>query len=371
MLKVLFIEDEPTSIETVIEELEQKIKAIKCEVKKFRNAKAFIRSFSPDIVVLDIFRGSIQENETAGLRVYESIWNERFCPIVIYSARPNDISDEVKEHPFIQLVQKGAGSEESVISHIESFLPHVEAIHEIQNNVRECMNRELKETAPRVFQAISDTDKRRDVFIRTSRRRIAAMMDQPPDEPIACWEQYLYPPVGSSLMTGDIIRKKTGDKNTPGNYFVVLTPSCDLVGSRARKPSVASVLVAYCTQVESVLRDAQVDRNTKMKRFKEKLLLVLTRGYGSLCLPLPELPGVFPYMTVELKKLELINLKLIGKGTSCKYFRVASVDSPFREMISWAYLQVTGRPGLPDRDLNDWADHIYRTVSQSDQGVDA
>src|SRR4030042_2019062 len=71
MLKILFIEDEPTSVETVIEELKQKIEGVKCKVKKFRNAKALLQSFSPDIVVLDIFKGP--ENDTAGLGVYESI----------------------------------------------------------------------------------------------------------------------------------------------------------------------------------------------------------------------------------------------------------------------------------------------------------
>ena len=76
-------------------------------------------------------------------------------------------------------------------------------------------------------------------------------------------------------------------------------------------------------------------------------------------------------MTAELKRLQLIDLKLIGENDECEYCRVASVDSPFREMITWAYLQVTGRPGLPDRDFDDWADHIYRTVNQGDRGGDA
>ncbi len=371
MLKVLFIEDEPASVETVIEELAQKFEDVKCKVKGFQGAESLLESFSPDIVILDIFRGPMADNDTAGMGVYDLIWNRHFCPLIIYSARPGDVSDEVEEHPFIKLVRKGANSEARVISHIEDFLPHVEALNQVQSNVREHVNRELKNTAPHVFRTVMETDKRRDVFVRAARRRIAAMMDQPGDEPIACWEQYLYPPVGSNLMTGDIIRRTSGDTNTPNNYFIVLTPSCDLVESGARTPSVESVLVARCAPVDSVLRDAGVDRGTQKKRFKEKLLLLLTKGYGSMCLPLPELPGVFPPMTVELKKLELIALNLIGENHGCEYCRVASVDSPFREMITWAYLQVTGRPGLPDRDFDQWANHIYGIVTQNRQGGDA
>lgn len=371
MLKVLFIEDEPASVETVVEEIKHKLRDVECKVEGFQAAESLLESFSPDIVILDIFKGPVQDHETAGLAVYDSIWNKCFCPLVIYSACPDDISEDVEEHPFIELVQKGANSEARVISHIKAFLPHVEALNQVQSSIREHVNRELKNTAPLVFQTITDTKKRKAVFVRAARRRIAAMMDQPSGETLACWEQYLYPPVGSNLMTGDIIRKKTGDTNTPENYFIVLTPSCDLVGSGARTPNIESVLVARCTKIESVLRDAGIDRHTREDRFKEKLLILLARGYGSLCLPLPELPGVFPPMTAELKNLQLIDLHLIGEGDGCEYCRVASVDSPFREMITWAYLQVTGRPGLPDRDFNQWADSIYRAVTQNDQGEDA
>ncbi len=371
MLKVLFIEDEPASVETVIEELSQKLRDVECKVEGFQEAESLLESFSPDIVILDIFKGPIADNDRVGLGIYDSIWNRRFCPLIIYSARPDDVSEEVQEHPFIQLVQKGANSEARVISHIEAFLPHVEALNQVQSSIREHVNRELKNTAPRVFQTITDTKKRRAVFVRAARRRIAAMMDQPSKETVVCWEQYLYPPVGSSLLMGDIIRKKEEDGDKAEHYSIVLTPSCDLVGTGARTPKVDKVLVARCTHIKNVLPEVSISSGTGEANFKKRLLPLLYKGYGTYCLPLPELPGVLPPMTAELKKLQLIDLNLIGEDEGCEYCRVASVDSPFREMITWAYLQVTGRPGLPDRDFDDWADHIYQTVSQGDQGGDA
>lgn len=48
----------------------------------------------------------------------------------------------------------------------------------------------------------------------------------------------------------------------------------------------------------------------------------------------------------------------IRKAEGIAFERIASVDSPFRELVTWSYLQVAGRPGLPDRDLDEWAEGI-------------
>lgn len=370
MLKVLFIDDQPESVATVVEELREKITGVQSKVEDFNEAESLLQSFLPDIVVLDIFKGQTSERDTAGLQVHEWIWNECFCPIVIYSALIDDVSKSIERHPFVELVQKGVGSESLVVSHIESFRPHVEALNAVQSDIRQHVNRELKSTAPRVFGIIGQPDKRKDVFVRAAKRRIAAMMDEPHCEQIMCWEQYLYPPVGSSLLTGDIIRKANGDGNNPADHSVVLSPSCDLESTPIREANVDKVLVASCSHIKNALREVNIDEKTKESKFKDKLLNLLRRGYGTYCVPMPELPGILPAMTLELKKLELIELNLIGDGQGYQYYRVASVDSPFREMLSWAYLQVIGRPGLPVRDFEGWADDIFKSIEEGQgQGV--
>ena len=42
------------------------------------------------------------------------------------------------------------------------------------------------------------------------------------------------------------------------------------------------------------------------------------------------------------------------------YFRVASVDSPFREQIVWAYMINSCRPGMPDRNMDLWAKELMK-----------
>jgi len=369
MLKVLFVDDEKDSVIDAKNAIEEKFQGAACQICNFRDAKKKLRSFSPDIVVLDIFKGTPQQNDTSGLNIHKFIWNDWFCPIVIYSALPDDISEDIEKHPFVQLVQKGAGSEDIVVSNVENFHPHIEALTELQNHLRILINEEMKNLAPLVFSNLDNDDKRKEFFVRSAKRRIAAMMDEPLEK-ILCWEQYLLPPVGKSLRAGDIIKSNVGDKNDPSSYRVVLTPSCDLVSEGGRIPKVDSVLVARCTNVDEMLSDMNVTSNAKLENMKKKVRSLLTRGFGNSCLPLPELPGVLPHMVANLKVLDIIKLDKIGKRGKSGYTRVVSVDSPFREMIVWAYLQISGRPGLPDRDFDDWANRICEVLKQNNQGAE-
>jgi hypothetical protein len=369
MLKILFIDDQPDSIATLKEDIEREIKDVQHETTDFEGANSVLCDFMPDVVVLDIFRGDASPHgDVAGMDNYQFIWEEWFCPIVVYSARPDDVSDKINEHPFVSTVQKGRDSESKVISCIREFLPHIEALNAIQVDIRKHVNRELQNTASTIFTQIQEEKERSNVLTRAARRRIAAMMDEPTEKPIASWEQYLCPPSGTNLLSGDIIKAREEDWKDPGSYRIILTPSCDLVKNGDRTPNVEKVLVACCTDISNILKEFGADPNTKRDRMKNGLLPFLRRGYGKFCLPLPALPGILPAMTVQLKNLELIELDRIGNNDEDEYIRVVSVDSPFREMISWAYLQITGRPGMPERDFDAWADEICDSVIPNVKG---
>jgi CTP synthase len=69
-------------------------------------------------------------------------------------------------------------------------------------------------------------------------------------------------------------------------------------------------------------------------------------------------------MSACLRDLELIPVDGIA-GDAAKYLRVASVDSPFREQIAWAFVQIAGRPAVPDRDLEGWIEEIKSQVAEA------
>ena len=194
------------------------------------------------------------------------------------------------------------------------------------------------------------------------------MMDElslsPDKTTLASWEQYLCPPVCENIQLGDILRSadKT-DKNgepVPALFRVVLTPSCDLVTSENRKPKAPNVLVAKCCSVKDGLDRTEL-KDMGEKKLKERLPSILTRGYFEAVIPFPGLKGRIPTMAANLRDLELIPINEISDSDG-QFHRVASVDSPFRELIAWAYMQIAGRPGLPDRDFASWADEIITTL---------
>jgi CTP synthase len=82
---------------------------------------------------------------------------------------------------------------------------------------------------------------------------------------------------------------------------------------------------------------------------------------------LPELPGLIPHLSLDLRDLDLIDLGQIGnRGTAgITYERVATIDSPFREQMAWAFLQIAGRPGLPDRDFSATIEGIVAALSHA------
>ena len=101
-------------------------------------------------------------------------------------------------------------------------------------------------------------------------------------------------------------------------------------------------------------------------KLKERLSgTVLTQGYFETIIPFPCLKGKIPTMAANLRDLEFIPIQHIG--SSKKFLRIASVDSPFRELIAWAYLQTACRPGLPDRNFDSWRDEIVADL-KSDGG---
>jgi hypothetical protein len=211
------------------------------------------------------------------------------------------------------------------------------------------LNQALKEVAPQIFENTKAEDERKEMLVRSARRRVAAAMDRElstggPN--LRSWEHYLCPPTNlGHPLTGDIIRKRVGDRRDPSQYAVILTPSCDLASDAEREPKVEKALVAVCTGVQRIFEDLNLDINSKRKRLRERLRPTLAQGHASSCLPLPSLPGVFPPMAADFRKLELIDLKEIGNDQE-SYVRVASVDNPFRELVAWAYMMNAARPGL-------------------------
>jgi hypothetical protein len=247
MLKCLFVEDQPEAVEAVVNQLND---IYECKVYKFELAEEGLQNFLPDIVVLDILNGgSSSEPQEAGKDTYNSIWEKRFCPIIVFSAHPELLSETLEEkHPFVKFVQKGMGSDIKVKESIEEFRPHVEALRAAEDRMKGVYSTALRDVASDAFKHYQEQADRKKAIVRSAQRRLAAFMDDLSrhNEKLQGWEQYLCPPVSEDLTLGEIIRLRDVSSDEPTGFCMVLTPSCDLVATGGRNPKVADVLVACC-----------------------------------------------------------------------------------------------------------------------------
>ena len=379
MLKLLFVDDQlddDSSSASIAARQLEKIGEYSIYQTDFKEAEQKINDIIPDLIILDLQEVAVSgDRNFSGNRTCEWIWKNRFCPIVVYSAFPDQLSDTHSSHPFIEVVKKGREGVESLKISITKLVPQIKSIQETEKSIRQEFSVAMREVAPYAYDTFKDDpDKRNDAILRSSRRRLAALMDGLSNDGtrLASWEQYLCPPVCPDTQLGDILRKVDGnDADNPASFRIVLTPSCDLVASGGRKPKVNNVLLARCCTVEDALMRIQMkparrklNDEKELDSFKKRLTKsVLTQGYHKMIIPLPCLEGKIPAMAADLRDLDFICLDEIGfEGKD--FIRIASIDSPFRELVSWAYMQIACRPGLPDRDFKLWCDEIVGLLKE-------
>lgn len=362
-MKLLLVEDNLDSVRPLMDLIKEENPSNEVTSARFEEANKKIESFRPDVVVLDRIDGDMTNQVDKGSETLSFIskgyWKKHFCPVIVYSAMAEKIEDEEGEytkHPFIHYVNKGSGSEYKVMEKLAEIEPHIGILGEVEEYVRETFSFVMTEVAPYVFKEYKDKDatERINVMKQAARRRLAAQMDELSREEshkLAPWEQYLFPPINDKILLGDILKKRDCKDDDPSAFRIVLTPSCDLVNQKTKK-----VLFGQCCSIDEGLKQAFRVKEVN-KKIKQKIRRFLSGGYSEGIIPLPELKGLIPSMAANLRELELVAVDEIAN-----YERIASLDSPFREMVSWAYMQIAGRPGLPERDFDAWCKEVCDTL---------
>lgn len=361
-IRVFLVEDDEGAAETCQATIKSKFPQVEVEVEgDFQKALDRVKSVGTDILVLDLYEDPV--NQPEGQPIWKQIWTTNFCPIIFHTAheRPEDPALP-EDHPFVRFIQKGPGSDDQVARDVEHFLPHVSAIRSVIEEIGTVVQNVLKDVSPQIWKSQS-TPQYDETLMRSARRRVAAMMDLKTlltDKQMQNWEQYIVPPMTSHPLLGDLILIDQMEPTQPASYRLVLTPSCDMVSGRQK---VKQVLVARCIEISHYVRSTGL-LDSKDDTKQQRLPSFLTQDQCGGCIPLPEYPDVVPLMAADLRDLELLPIEEIAgpQSSTAKYRIVASIDSPFRERIAWAYLQLAGRPGVPDCDMQVFIDAIIRAT---------
>ena len=153
---------------------------------------------------------------------------------------------------------------------------------------------------------------------------------------------YVMPPVVPSPLTGDLYQGNIGERT---GYWLLLTPSCDIVTEKAKW-----VLMAPCVLLTEEKEYQDWHNNpSQTKKKKLKSLLSNNRSNGHQperfyflpsALDLPDMVVDFQQL-VTLPRAQLENLA-----------RLASLDSPFAEALLARFTRYFGRLGTPDLDIH-------------------
>lgn len=363
MKSVLIIDDEQDIADVVKSAIEEGIAGIACTIEvDFAKSADRIALLRPDAIVLDLMEGH-QSTNLPGQQTWKSVWEKTFCPIIIYTGSDADLLPPVPaNHPFVKRIQKGSGTQTHVVEALKGFAPAAESVSKLREEVDEVIHKVLRDTAGEGHMPMDDTSH----LMHAGRRRIAATMDNPTitgSRAMASWEQYLIPAMGESPLTADVLRKRGAQWDDPTAYRLVLTPSCDLVEGRC-EPTLIAACCEGTTRLAKKL-SLSLTANKLDKDADTVITKALTSGAFVGLLSLPSFPSRLPVMVANLKGLEVITWETVGPAdsTTHEFLRIASIDSPFREQVAWAYLTTAARPGMPDRDLKPWAEELVKAAS--------
>ena len=380
-LRVLLIDDEErvrTALHSELEEREALVEGeLEWEVRSqgFDDVETALVRFRPDMVVLDLVEGQIPNDSDSGNPSFEKIRNIWFCPVVVYTGFAARRTFE--EHPQVVQVTKGRNSDAQVLAHLREFVPVARMIRSVHEDFDGRIREALRDSVDALGKQVAGVDAQSwdPALARAVRRQVAARVDLAASTgtELRAWERFVVPPLGNDLLTADLLRRRRANWNDPKTFCLVLTPSCDMVTSGNRSPNVDQVLVAWCEPLKKLGRVDLVSGRRLNSRQRESIRSILTEGIAGHRLIIPSFEGYVPPMAADLKHLELIawsriDLQLDSTNDDAQgpgFVRVASTDSPFREMVSWAYLRVTGRPGMPGIDIDGWVDEISEYLEAS------
>lgn len=359
-IHILIVEDDSGRAENLQREIKELLGeenvVVVVEPDHERAAPVLLRPHPYDVLILDRFRGNPGNGDDAGQMLWQEILNVKFVPVLIHTAGGCDLDPPFpKDNPILRCFLKTSDSDIKIAEHLASIRKHLDELREVQQEINAAFKSVLLVTSATIWKEEANEEQRAQLLVRSARRRLAATMDSVTEigqEKLLFWEQYIYPPIEADLLMGDLLRTGDGNKNDPAAYRLVLTPSCDLAMGAGRR-TIDNILVAKCRKADAYLKALGLTISSALTdKAKDRLSKSFNDAHSSGYIFLPGYKSVLPSMTACLRELELIPITEIASPMqpNGKFARVVSIDSPFREQIAWAYLQIAARPGMPERD---------------------
>ena len=365
--QLLFVDDELKFCDQVKEYLEDEHLGSPDEkmyvktLTDFNKALEALERHRFDLLILDVRLGLHDEfpEEEVGIKTLEEIQQRRFVPVIFYTGLPHLVQEH--QTSIIQVVRKSEGLPrllEVVKSIFDTPLPTVNRalIRHLETVQRDYM---WDFVAKHGAEFIDTPDRTALAYLLA--RRLAMSLSGPgirqlaedlgdstgssvDENKVHPMRYYVMPPVETSPLTGDLYRGPIGQRD---GYWILLTPSCDVVKGREKAEW---VLMAPCVLLteEQEYQDWH-SNSSQTKKKKLKSLLSNNRSNGHQPERFYFLPGALdlPDLVVDFQQLVTLPREQMEEDLK----RLASLDSPFAETLLTRFSRYFGRLGTPDLDL--------------------
>ncbi len=314
-----------------------------------------------DLLVLDVIQqGEMtprSEEELRGIDVFEQVRATRFLPIVFLTALPNEV-EHYKNPPFVHVVSKQTDDFNEELAQcisecLNSLFPRLS--RELQNHIDHVSRDFMIEFVEENWNELSDNEEdiahllmRRlgvsfdnggNLFEDRSEDSTSLLGKVPPIR------HYIVPPPKEFRM-GDVLRlpDESGSSETANNWYVIMTPSCDLANDKAD-----SVILAECVGISAFNEYKQWLESRSSSARKNLTRLLRSNPSGGQQYRYYYLPKAWklPDLIVDLQKILHIAYENLNN-----YEKIASIDSPYAESLSQQFLSYIGRIGTPDLDID-------------------
>lgn len=324
----------------------------------FSQATDLLKNGRFDLVVLDLKDDSAPEGDIlAGETVFDSLKELHFVPVVFHTGYANKVDHLAS--PFVKVVRR------SEWEHLRSAIKEVLAtdLPRLVRHIEEEQRRFMWESAERIWTIDLDRKNSTDLAYLLARRLsnvlsgdavrsfLEASSEQVPQvDTVHAIELYVYPPVSSNLLFGDIFKKCVNGRD---EFFVALTPSCDHAQKKA-----AYVLLAKCelfveTQFGEKAKKA-LETGEQTSNNLDRKLLDYIRDNSKPEGRFKYLPrtSFLPDLLVDLQCVMTVAPDALDVDSAAyeDYHRIASLDSPFAESLQTRMTRYLGRVGTPDID---------------------
>lgn len=303
-----------------------------------------------ELIVLDLMDGNTA-TDTKGLDVLMEIKRQFFTPIIFYSGFA-DVNQDLTNFSNSQIIDVISKGETALLQQkIKDIIENPRSLAFLQKIISKHVRDELKnffwnhvhEERDKISSYNRDDYSLNYMFMKKlsyslSKTKIKALTFDSllTDDKAHPMEFYIYPSGGGDFEPGEILQQKSSE-----NYYVLLTPACDLVSDRYK---VDNVIIAKATRLEETREYKNYIADKTKSSIKAKLEnLIKNNTNKSFFIPKTYfMPSLIAYFD------DILSVKISELDSN--YNRIAKLDDPFTQSLITKFTNCYNRIGTADID---------------------